>query len=440
MAETKVTKQTLKNAEKAAEDAKSAAGEATSAVEQITAEVDKAKEGFKLPEDPLGQLSDKVSELTSNVTKDLPDGIKKIGGAVFGSLDQENIVGSTYQELRTLTNNALDAAKVLTGKKSLGSLAGFVRPGENPQSILDGAAKGRLRTFVYPEDFSPDLCLRLDFLKFNRQNVFEPQKADPVSTFVFPLPKSIGVQQGTTYDAQELGAFGEVEARLRGGDFSGDLGEIATTVAKEAAGFGGSTIFRAMQGTDAGRIASLGVGFVPNPHLANIFKGVPLRTFTFEVSLAPRNQRESDTINHVMDHLRSYTLPAMSENRVTLDYPHEVALSFSAAGSSLVAGGQGKTPLDNIFKFKRCVVTNVNITVNGQTGTQAFFSDTSPVEISLSISFSESQIQTANDYGHKPKAVGSEKLADAFKSKFDEAKAAADAQIQAERARQENTE
>lgn len=418
---TTVAKTVLSKAEVADQAAK-----ATSAVkDKISSAKDALKDPLesvtdKIPDDsPLTNLLDtatgNVKELTSNITSKLPKGLQNVADSVVGNaLDPQGIIGSTVGELKTLESNFKDVTGLFK-KKNKKTLADFTSPGDSPQNIIDNAAKGELKTFVFPEDYSPELCFRLDFIEFNRQNVFKPIKAEPKATFVFPLPKSISVGQGVAYSETELGVTGDVEARIRTNvekNFE-TYGDVAGTVLKEIGGAGATALYRGALQTDIGKAGSLALGFVPNPHLSAIFNGVSRRKFSFAVQLAPKSQQESELLQNILDHYRSYMLPAMSENFITLDYPHEVAISFSEAGSSLVEGGNSKTPLDRIFKFKRCICENVTINVNDQAG-QSFFQDHAPTHVTVNFQFSEVQIQVANDYGHKPAA----KNADDFTGKI----------------------
>ena len=422
---TTVAKTVLNNAQAASEAAEETLSSKVgpSAGNAIDAAKDKAKEAADAAEkavldkapgiDGIQGLADtaegKVKELTSNLTTKLgiPKGVQNVADGFIGeAFGPESIIGSTVKELTTLSSNFSDITN-LVKKPSLKGLADFVSPGNEPQRIIDNAAKGKFSTFVFPEDYSPNLCFRMDFLEFNRQNAFAPIKADPKATFVFPLPTAISVGQGVSYSETELGITGEAEARIRTNvdkNFK-TYGDLAEAVISEATGLGGSALFRGALQTDPGKAASLALGFIPNPHLAAIFSGVSRRKFSFSIKFAPRTKRESETLQNILDHVRSYILPAMSDNFVTLDYPHEVAISFSEAGSSLVAGGEGKSPLDRIFKFKRCICENISINVNDQAG-QSFFEDYAPTHATVNFEFSEVQIQVANDYGKQPVAKG----------------------------------
>jgi hypothetical protein len=382
-----------------------------------------------------------AKELTDKVKENKLGGkLLKSGNRVLDLVDPEGIVKGTVGELDQLTDNLSEYTDLAAGRKTFKDVFGMVSGSGFAQQVLDNSAKGELKTFLMPEDYDPDLCFRMDMIKFDRQSVFKPVRATPQATFIFPLPKTLSVGQGVGFKSVELGAAGEVEARLRkNADFSGSIGDIAGKLMGEVGGQVASSLYRAGLQTDTGKAASMALGFIPNPHLANIFTGMEMRTFTFSVSIAPRSQREADTLNHTLDHLKSYVLPAVSDNLVTMEYPHEVALSFSEAGSTLVEGGievgRYKTPLDRMFKFKRCVCTNVTYEINGQSSQQSFFDDRSPTEVTINFQFTESQIQMANDYGHGPKATNAQKFIDTLGNKAKDLESAFDSTVAGARAR-----
>ena len=416
------------------------------AKEEAEGFLDKARGVFAdLTKTDSGNIFDSVDatakELTDKIKEnELGGKLLKSGDRILDLVDPEGIVKGTVGELDQLTDNLSEYTDLAAGRKSFKDVFGMVSGSGFAQRILDNAAKGELRTFLMPEDYDPDLCFRLDMIKFNRQSVFDPVRATPQATFIFPLPKTLSVGQGVGFKSVELGAAGEVEARLRkNADFSGSIGDIAGKLMGEVAGQAASSLYRAGLQTDTGKAASMALGFIPNPHLANVFTGMEMRTFTFSVSIAPRSQREADTLNHTLDHLKSYILPAVSDNLVTMDYPHEVAISFSEAGSTLVDGGvevgKYKTPLDRMFKFKRCVCTNVTYEINGQGSQQSFFDDRSPTEVTINFQFTESQIQMANDYGHGPKATNAQKFIDTLGDKAQDLEGAFDSAVSGAQAR-----
>lgn len=354
-------------------------------------------------------------QLTNNLSSKAQKGIRDVASEQK-KIEELNAQSATHKELQQANKKASQLKNKLKNKKDQLRKNPVIKALENPQSVID-AQEEKIKTFKFPEDYSADLCFRLDFLKFNRQSVFETIKVTPQATFVLPLPKAIGTGMGVSYNETELGFVGAIENAIRTTDsqaFTGGIGEIAGNVIGELGKIGGDALYRGLLNTTAGKAASLAVGFIPNPHLSAIFSGVQRRTFNFQVTMAPRTEKESKQLHTMLDHLRQYILPAMSANRATLDYPHEVAISFSEAGSTLVTSGPNsyKTPLDKIFKFKRCVCSNIDVQVNGISGQQAFFIDGSPVEVTVTFQFSEVQIQTANDWGSQPTGTAAKEFAD----------------------------
>lgn len=326
----------------------------------------------------------------------IPKGIQQTGQTLLDIIDPRDLLKGTVQDLKDIKAIYQDAANRVSNVQSpaVGDSPQAPDENSNPDNVIAKQKRGGIETHVFPKDYSRELCFRMDFMKFERQSVFEDTKMLPLQTFILPLPRTIGFNQGVGYSQQELGLFGEVEARTRTVQITGNAQEIATEAAKEAgAGLAGAAL-RAFTQTDAGRVASQAFGFIPNPHLSNIFTGVALRQFRFQIQLTPRSEDEAGNLILILDKLRANSLPTRSKNFTTLDYPNECLISFSEAGSKMVLGGTGKTPLDRIFKFQRCSLTDLEVSIN-QAGDQAFFRDYSPVEITVDLGFTENQIMTA---------------------------------------------
>jgi hypothetical protein len=407
MAETKQTllnKVELKNAQTAV---KNAAGDLTSGLPELPdvgalpelPEVPDAGGLLGAVESGLDSVSGAIQSGVSGLTANLPKGIQQIGQNLADQIDPKKILKGSVEDLKQIKSVYEDAVNRVSNVKSPSAAGGILKPNDtsNPDNAMT-KKRGVIDTYVFPKDYSRELCFRLDFVQFNRKSVFESTKVQPKATFILPLPRAIGLSQGISYSQQELGTFGEVEARMRTG--KGDAGGIVEDVVSGVA----SAMYRTFIQTDAGRAASQELGFIPNPHLSNIFAGVTMRGFDFEIQLAPRSEEESVQISNLIDNIRANSLPRRSGNFTTLDYPNECLISFSEAGSTMMTGGPGKykTPLDNMFKFKRCVITGVNVNINSA-GDQSFFTNYSPVEMTLSLSFQEQQIHTADMYGSSDK-------------------------------------
>lgn len=311
--------------------------------------------------------------------------------------------------------------------------------GESVEAVMGAAQTGVFETATFPLNFSRELCLRLDFIKYDRRNRFETAKVYPAACIILPLPQTLNFGQGVGYNFNDLGLSGQVESQFQRGEFN----DIGTTVERGGAAIQSAVETAQTQGTVAGlksglsglmdainstsassaattsavsfglrslqgasdlfggstaSVISTNLGVIPNPHLANVFQGIQPRSFNFRMVLQVSSPEESAALQTVVEKIRKYYLPAISSDRSALAYPHEVNVSFSEAGYSKV---NPKTPLDKMFSLKRCVLENMTLDV-GADGTPAFFHNLEPVAVTMDLSFREVEISTANDFGIDP--------------------------------------
>lgn len=367
-----------------------------------------------------------VSQSTNRKAK-IENPLKKnFNNSRFSKAAQD--LADTYGEFKKNTSGVLDSINDFTSVI-----------GDSAEAIMGAATTGVFETVTFPKNFSRELCLRLDFIQYDRKNRFKISKVYPKACVILPLPQNLSFGQGVNYNFSELGLFGQLENQLRGGSFDDieqtirSVGQAASTVAETAssqgvvAGIGagirklqaindssstvdaikstaafaglrtlqsaGSVFGGALEGADSGITANLGV--IPNPHLATLFQGIQPRTFSFRMVLQVSSQDESLALQDVIQKLRKFYLPAISADKTALSYPHEVNVSFSEGGYS---SESPRTPLDRLFSFKRCVLENVNVEI-GSDGTPAFFHNLEPTAVTLDLTFREVEISTANDFG-----------------------------------------
>ena len=284
--------------------------------------------------------------------------------------------------------------------KPLESIEGLVDTvGDSVDAIVGGATTGVMESEVFPKDFARELCFRMDFYEYDRSDRFQKAKKHPVATVILPLPRNIATQTSIGYSTESLGLGGIVENALRGVDGGGGISSIeqlkalAADVGKAGGSIGESLALKAANSLSDGAVGAV-AGFIPNPHLATLFTGMDIRNFNFSIQCTSTSPEDSAALHNIINIMKRYSLPSLSQKRISLSYPHEVFISFSEAGYA----DPPRTPLDNIFKFKRCVLKGINITVGSQ-GTPSFFNNLEPTEMTIDLEFTETQIETANDYG-----------------------------------------
>lgn len=111
-------------------------------------------------------------------------------------------------------------------------------------------------------------------------------------------------------------------------------------------------------GGPAGDLMQLGSGAIPNPYLAQIFRGVNFRNFSFTFRLVPLSEEDCETILEIIKTFRKWALPDGPMGGASspyLGYPGEVDIEYK---------WQQDTN-EYIHKFKRSVITELDVDYTG---------------------------------------------------------------------------
>lgn len=238
----------------------------------------------------------------------------------------------------------------------------------------------------------------MNFVKYE----FDPDASasnDTTLSVAFPVPLS-GVVDKTDlkYNAAEMGTLGAGVASI-GGKLKETFDSLGTAAASEKpvldykaitqdAMAAGVAVARNMAPEPIKQGAALALGNISNPHVALLFEGVGLKTFTFGWKFSPDSESESRRLTTIINRIKEqvhprFTASGKDGNNFFLDFPNQVDLYY--------LGSQ-----DHLHYFKRCGVTSVE--VNYQPEQTSFFAGGAPTFIELSMSFQETEIWTADDY------------------------------------------
>ena len=138
----------------------------------------------------------------------------------------------------------------------------------------------------------------------------------------------------------------------------------------------------------ADQLMAVTTGQIPNPYLTYIFRGVDFRSFSFVFKFSPRTTEDCDTIHKIINLFTYHSLPnKTSKGGTFLGYPSEVQMEYCYKDK----------PNPYLPKFKRCQITAVDhdFTPNGMFSVHrgAF-----PTQITMSLKFTETDINTREDY------------------------------------------
>jgi hypothetical protein len=192
------------------------------------------------------------------------------------------------------------------------------------------------------------------------------------------------IDEGTAQQANLVGVGAEVVSALKSKSISG-LTKAATAAVDAIA-----TPLALSTGAAGGDFMSKAAGLAANPKKEQIFKGVDFRTFSFEYTFAPRNEKESKEIADIIRLFKLHMHPEFKDSHGFLFiYPSEFDIYYY----------HGETENMNLPRHTSCVLTdcNVNYTPNNQFSTFASANGTpggAATQIQLSLTFKELAILT----------------------------------------------
>lgn len=235
------------------------------------------------------------------------------------------------------------------------------------------------------------------FTFFERNSTKDSAMVDTIHLY---MPEDFGQPNTVSWDTFQGGqAVVSAASNALGG-----LQNVAQSVAKETAsnakfsagasavgsisGFG-RNMLDFLSGGPTNDLIQINQGVMPNPYLAQIFRGVDFRNFSFTFRLVPFSERDCDTIFDIIKTFRKWSLPsgpaggAMSPY---LNYPGEVSIEYSWMGATN----------QYIHRFKRCVITSLDVNYTGS-GMWSMMRNGFPAETVLHMTMSEIQIVVRDD-------------------------------------------
>ena len=170
--------------------------------------------------------------------------------------------------------------------------------------------------------------------------------------------------------------------------------ELTTNLRKNAEGLaeGLSTVAREGTGGLATGLNRL-FGNIPNPNVTALFRGVGLKSHSFEWKLAPRNRKETESLFKIIHAFKYTSLPDVDSQRtrMTMGFPDECIMRIHGTNPA-------KGDVQTMIMFKPCVIKNVTVNYTPD-GTPSFFrQDGYPTAVSLKLDFQETMIHTKRDY------------------------------------------
>jgi len=190
-------------------------------------------------------------------------------------------------------------------------------------------------------------------------------------------------------------AAGQGIGALSGGGSSKDeaIDSFKSTFknAKEAgSGIIGQALFdvaASATGLSANHLTSRALGKVYNPNTELFYSGPGLRTFSMGFNFVPKNETEARMIDNIIMEFKKWSAPAVSNSDGMFEIPHIWSVKYVTNGKE-----------DRMNRFKPSALSDVTVQANPTLSYHSTFTDGSPIETAISLSFKEVELITRDDH------------------------------------------
>ena len=201
------------------------------------------------------------------------------------------------------------------------------------------------------------------------------------------LAKSTGGAPGDAGQAGKGGLFANFANVVGGG--TGALASLALKMGTGGAAAG--AVLGMLGGTGLQKSLESGTGQIANPYKEMTFSGIGFRSFSFNFVFRARNQREVNIIQDIIKTFRYYSKPVYTHGKAGFfSYPEEFHVEF------LVKDNDRFKVNPYIPGIKMCICKNVTTNFAPQNAWRSLEAG-APVEISLALTFEETELVTGED-------------------------------------------
>jgi hypothetical protein len=283
----------------------------------------------------------------------------------------------------------------------------FVRPAQdviNRNRTASNAASSSLR---YPSEATSHSMI-FNFKTYeNRGGLGRGTISASNGSIALPLPANIDDITTINIASTELGiagvAVGDAVAAMKPGTSVGGLLNAGKQAFNDSnidlAGFALLAVRTGLASLSSGVEQGIGVatGTAVNPHQALVFNGVALKQHTFDWTLIPNNESESNQIRNIIKKFKQSSLPSYEGinipgssafSRALFKYPNMVDVFF-------VGLDQNYFPL---YKTAMIADVSVNYTPQGHVVVNKGSTGSRPAMVALRVTMIEAEIHTSEDY------------------------------------------
>ena len=210
---------------------------------------------------------------------------------------------------------------------------------------------------------------------FSDSTYRKQQRLNTDSIFLH-FPQSINMSDGWQWEQVSFQKTAMGEAA------KGDFSEAGEKALQSGVGAVGNAIME-----NADKFMQHQVARVSNPRKESMFQEPNIRTYSFEFDMAPRNAKESEAANKIIQLLKYHAAPELYRgSNVFFNYPSEFQIYFMSNG------GENQY----IGRMDRCALTNLGVNYTNANMWSAFKDTGAPTHLKLTLELSELTLQSRN--------------------------------------------
>ena len=376
--------------------------------------------------------SDEDKKAADNIRKASRDQVTSIADDVTTNAEQKEALNKASNNTNKAIDNLKETEKFYNEAKA---------DAADPEP---GTREDKFGFHIFPESLRTDErggqdFLKIDMMKYEPRGLkqssglslkelgFKDRDMDrkSIGSVVLPIPGGIRDNQQVSWSSDNMTALQLAASDIALSTITGGGQGFADSAgnAVDRAGANISSIKEALAANIAGaaaganRLLTRQTGAIMNPNMELLFDSPQMRTFSFSFLLAPRSQKESQTIIKIIRFFKQGMAPIRSKSRLFLRSPHTFRLAYKhrAKASKEISESKATPNTDHKFlnKFKECAMNGfgVDYTPNGQYST---YEDGVMTAYQVTMNFQEISPIYNDDYGNKDEFTNLEKLSIGF--------------------------
>src|SRR5210317_795105 len=203
------------------------------------------------------------------------------------------------------------------------------------------------------------------------------------SIILYTPPSNIKFDYSVGYENIDTGLVRQIRALFDGGDILEKLGDAGGSFVRSVIE---ASMNIALPGF--GAVVQKETGTAINPNAEMVFTGVPFRSFQFPFEFAPKNEKEKDSVQKIINLFKFHMMPEMDPlSSANLLVPSEFQITYMYRDGANMY----------IPKISRCVLKDMNLDYSPEGVFTTFKADkygAHPTIIKMDLTFTETQIMT----------------------------------------------